>query len=85
MIVEYLVWEAHVDQGNNTVWEANSKIVYKGQPLKYRIFQRLSNNRITYVEDSDYELWLDRRQQQIWFDIYEAKYDMSRASKDILI
>lgn len=83
--MEHLIWELHFDQNNNTVWEADSKIFYKGQPLKYRIFQRLSNNRITYVEDSSYELWLDRRQQQVWFDIYDAKYDMNRASKEINI
>lgn len=78
-----LNWEEYYDDNDNMYWEAVGISDEHSGTYVYRIRQKLKNNRILFVEDSDEELLIDSRSRfrEEWITLQGAKYDLYREYK----
>lgn len=78
-----LDWEEYYDNDDNTYWEAVAMSDEESGTYVYRIRQKLQNNRIIFIEDSDPELWIDPKSfyREEWINLQGAKYDCYREHK----
>jgi hypothetical protein len=76
-----LEWIEDWDEDGNSIYEANSPFYDDGTHFKFRIKQRLANNRIEFYDASDAECSLGG---ESWPTLAKAKAAMQKASNGIL-
>ena len=77
-----LEWSTTYDDLDNTEWEADSLYHDDGSHFKFRIKQRLENDRIEFYCDSDGEL-TGTGGGEFWLSLVEAKAAMQKANDNI--
>ena len=65
-------WREEFDDDDNSIWEAPSPYHDDGDPICWRLRQRLFGNKIEWYEDHDAEL-MDCDSPETWASIEEAK------------
>ena len=79
-------WSETWDDEDNSVWEAAGPYTDEGgsSEFQWRLRQRLRDNKVEWVEDSDAELMMDEEDPRTWTSIGEAKAAMAQDHSDIL-
>lgn len=78
-----LQWQEDFDDMDNSVWEAQSAFHDgDGNHFKFRIRQKLQDNKHFFWDDSDSEV--NGGDYQDWYTLESAKEDMQEANDNIV-
>lgn len=77
---DLLLWEQLTDDDDNSYWEANSPYHIDGVPIKFRLCQKLIDNKVKWIEAHDSEITNDE-----WHDtLSDAMASCEEQAKTIL-